>query len=119
MSSSPTFIVSQTKEVEEELLAIDQGRSHTSSPRSMPNSRLEILMMDLVRSQTELARSQEEMARSQKERARSIDQKIESLARALTEQTRSPFSGVTPIGQFRSMNRLPFGLNRLPCPQND
>ena len=28
-------------------------------------------------------------------------------------------SGVTPIGQFRSMNRLPFGLNRLPCPQNN
>ena len=28
-------------------------------------------------------------------------------------------SGVTPIGQFRSMNRLPFRLNRLPCPQND
>jgi len=27
-------------------------------------------------------------------------------------------SGVTPIGQFQSMNRLPFGLNRLPCPQN-
>jgi len=26
-------------------------------------------------------------------------------------------SGVTTLGQFWSMNRLPFGLNRLPCPQ--
>src|SRR6218665_654774 len=90
MSTSPTLTVGQKNDGEEELLAIDQGRSHTSSLRSRPNSRLEILMRDLVRSQTELAGSQEEMARYQKERARSIDQKIESLARALTEQTRSP-----------------------------
>jgi len=77
MSSSPTFTVRQTKEgEEEELLAIDQGMSHTCSPRSRPNSRLEILMMDMVRSQTEMARSTE--------------QKLESLARAQSEQTRSP-----------------------------
>jgi len=83
MSCSPSFIVSHTKEVEEEeLLAIDQGRSRTSSPRSRPNSRLEILMMDLVRSQTEMARSQEE-------RARSTEQKLESLARAQSEQSKS------------------------------
>ena len=69
MSSSPTFIVSQPKEVEEEeSLGIDQGRSHTSSPRSRPKSRLEILIM--------------EMARSQKEMARSTEQKLESLARS-------------------------------------
>src|SRR6218665_886540 len=62
MSSSPTFIVSQTKEVEEEeLLVIDQGRSHTSSPRSRPNSRLEILIMEV---------------------SRSIDQKLDGLARS-------------------------------------
>src|SRR6218665_1130665 len=83
MSSSPKFIVSQTKEVEEEeLLVIDQGRSHTSSPRSRPNSRLEILIMDM-------ARSQKERARSQEERARSTEQKFESLARAQSEQNRS------------------------------
>src|SRR6218665_1017183 len=86
MSSSPTFIVSHTKEVgEEQLLAIDQGRSHTSSPRSRPNSRLEILIMDLVRSQTEMARSQEEMARSQEQKlegfARSTEGKLDGLAR--------------------------------------
>jgi len=48
MSSSPPFIVGQAKEgEEEELLAIEQGRSHTSWPRSRPNFRLEILIMDL------------------------------------------------------------------------
>src|SRR6218665_644266 len=79
MSSSPTVIVSHTKEVEEEeLLAIDQGRSHTSSPRSRPNSRLEILMMELVRSQTEMARSQEQKL---DELARSTEQKLDELAR--------------------------------------
>src|SRR6218665_4017419 len=83
MSSSPPFTVGQTKEGEEEqLLAIDQGRSHTSSPRSRPNSRLEILMMDLVRSQTDMVRSQVEMARS-------TEQKLKSLARAQSEQARS------------------------------
>src|SRR6218665_2616508 len=51
MSSSPTVIVRHTKEIEkEELLAIDQGRNHTSSPRSRPNSRLEMLMIDMARS---------------------------------------------------------------------
>src|SRR6218665_1259285 len=100
MSSSPTFIVSQTKEVEEELLAIDQGRSHTSSPRSRPTSRLEIVMMDLARSQTDMARCQEE-------RARSIDQKIESLARALTEQTRSQLELVrSPAEVANIMGRI-------------
>src|SRR6218665_439030 len=84
MSSSPTFIVSQTKEVEEEeLLAIDHGRSHTSSPRSRPKSRLEILMMDLVRSQTEMARSQEDMVRSQEE----FKQKLDELTRGYAPAT--------------------------------
>src|SRR6218665_2500063 len=85
MSSSPALIVSHTKEVEEELLAIEQGRSHTSSPRSRPNSRLEILLMDLARSQTEIARSQEDMVRFQEE----SKQRLESLARSQAEQSRS------------------------------
>src|SRR6218665_1433577 len=86
MSFSPPLTVGQTKEgEEEELLAIDQGRSHTSSPRSRPNSRLEIRMMDLVLSQTDLVRCQTEMARSQEE----FRQKLESLARAPSEQTSS------------------------------
>src|SRR6218665_677277 len=81
MSSSPIFTVRQKNDgEEEELLAMDQGRSHNSSPRSRPNSRLEILMMDLVRSKTEMARSQEE-------RARSIDQKLEELARGYASDT--------------------------------
>src|SRR6218665_3015350 len=55
MSSSPTFIVSHMKEVgKEQLLARDQGRRHTSSPRSRPKSRLEVLMMDLARAQAEM-----------------------------------------------------------------
>ena len=76
MSSSPTFIINPTSGVEEEeMLAIDPGRSHTSPPRSRPSSRLEILMMDLVRSQAETARSTE--------------QRFENLARAQSEQSKS------------------------------
>src|SRR6218665_2455651 len=91
MSSSPTLIVSHTKEVEEEqLLARDQGRSHTSSPRSRPNSRLDILIMDLVRSQKEMAQSQEERARSTEQKlegfARSTEGKLDGLARSTEEK---------------------------------
>src|SRR6218665_1986039 len=98
MSSSPTFIVNPTRgEEEEEMLAIDQGRSHTPPPRSRPSSRLEILMMDLVRSQAEMARSQaeqsrsteerlENLARSQAEQSRSTEGKLENLARTQSEQ---------------------------------
>src|SRR6218665_1964547 len=90
MSTSPTFTVRQKNDgEEEEWVAIDQGRSHTSSPRSRPKSRLEILLMDV--------------ARSQEERARSIDQKIESLARALTEQTRSLLELVRPPAELANI----------------
>src|SRR6218665_935626 len=76
MSSSPAFILNPTRgEEEEEMLAIDQGRSHTPPPGSRPSSRLEILMMDLVRSQAEMARSQEESKN-----------KLENLARTQSEQ---------------------------------
>src|SRR6218665_3801650 len=54
------------------MLAIDQGRSHTPPPRSRPSSRIEILLMDLVRSQAETARSTE--------------QKLENLARTQSEK---------------------------------
>src|SRR6218665_3010213 len=81
MSSSPTFIVSHTKEVEEEqLLARDQGRSHTSSPRSRPKSRLEILRM-------KMARSQEEYKQKLDGLARSIDWKLEELTRGYASAT--------------------------------
>src|SRR6218665_3703299 len=90
MSSSPTFILNPTSGVEEEeMLAIDQGRSHTSPPRSRPSSHLEILMMDLVRSQAEMARSQGDMARSQEDLVRSTEQRLENLARSQAEQSRS------------------------------
>ena len=83
MYSSPPFTLRQVKEgEEEELLAIEDGRSHTSSPRSRPKSRLKILMMDMVQSQTDMARSQEE-------RSRSTEQKLEILARAQSDQIRS------------------------------
>src|SRR6218665_480866 len=72
MSSSPTFIMNPTRGEEEEMLAIDQGRSHTPPPRSRPSSRIEILLMDLVRSQAETARSTE--------------QKLENLARTQSEK---------------------------------
>src|SRR6218665_4111360 len=95
MSSSPTFILNPTRgEEEAEMLAIDQGRSHTPAPGSRPSSRLEILMMDLVRSQAETARSTEQrlenLAISQAEQSQStkeqIEVRFESFARAQAEQ---------------------------------
>ena len=84
-------------EEEEEMLAIDRGRSHTPPPRSRPSSRIEILLMDLVRSQTETARSTElrfeNLARAQSEQSKSTKEQIEdgfeSLARSQAEQSRS------------------------------
>src|SRR6218665_217530 len=94
MSSSPTFIMNPTRgEEEEEMLAIDPGRSHTPPPGSRPSSRLEILMMDLVRSQAEMGRSQEErfesFARAQSEQSKFTKEQIENLARSQAEQSRS------------------------------
>src|SRR6218665_3242974 len=94
MSSSPTFILNPTSGVEEEeMLAIDQGRSHTPPPGSRPNSRLEILIMDMARSQEERARSidqrLENLARSQAEQSRSTEGKLENLAISQAEQSRS------------------------------
>src|SRR6218665_1937584 len=91
MSSSPTFILDPTSGVEEEeMLAIAQGRSHTSPPRSRPNSRLEILIMDMARSTEQklenLARSQAEQSKSTKEQ---IEERLENLARSQAEQSKS------------------------------
>src|SRR6218665_1992715 len=83
MSSSPTLIMNPTRgEEEEEILAIDRGRNHTPPPGSRPSSRLEILLMDLVRSQAD-------MARSQAEQSRSTEEKLEHLARSQAEQSKS------------------------------
>src|SRR6218665_1640061 len=97
MSSSPTFIMNPTRgEEEEEMLAIDWDRSYTPPPGSRRSSRLEMLMMDLVRSQADMARSQEEsknklesLARSQAEQSRSTEGKLEGLARSQAEQSQS------------------------------
>src|SRR6218665_1793782 len=98
MSSSPTLIMNPTRgEEEEEMLAIGRGRSHTPPPGSRPSSRIEILLMDLVRSQAETARSTEQklerLARSQAEQSQStkeqIEERLESLARSQAEQSQS------------------------------
>src|SRR6218665_2676603 len=94
MSSSSTFIINPTRgEEEEEMLAIDQDRSHTPPPGSRTSSRLEILMMDLVRSQADMARSQEEsknklesLARSQAEQSQSTKEQIDEITRGCAEQ---------------------------------
>src|SRR6218665_3587543 len=91
MSSSPTFILNPTSGVEEEeMLTIEQGRSHTPPPRSRPNSRLEILIMDMARSTEQrfekLARAQSEQSKSTKEQ---IEERFESLARSQAEQSQS------------------------------
>src|SRR6218665_3141490 len=83
MSSSPTLIMNPTRgEEEEEMLAISRGRGHTPPPGSRPSSRLEILLMDLVRSQADIARSQAEQSRS-------TEEKLEHLARSQAEQSKS------------------------------
>src|SRR6218665_4005333 len=87
MSSSPTFILDPTSGVEEEeMLAIAPGRSHTPPPKSRPNSRLEILIMDMARSTEQklenLARSQAEQSQSTKAQ----EERFESFARAQSEQ---------------------------------
>src|SRR6218665_2464821 len=98
MSSSPTLIMNPTRgEEEEEMLAIGRGRSHTPPPGSRPSSRIEILLMDLVRSQAETARSTElrfeNLARAQSEQSKSTKEQIEGgfggLARSQAEQSRS------------------------------
>src|SRR6218665_1007237 len=95
MSSSPTLIMNPTRgEEEEEMLAIGRGRGHTPPPGSRPSSRIEILLMDLVRSQAETARSTElrfeNLARAQSEHSKAtkeqIDEKLENLARTQSEQ---------------------------------
>src|SRR6218665_2374372 len=87
MSSSPTLIMNPTRgEEEEEMLAIGRGRSHTPPPKSRPNSRLEILIMDMARSTEQklesLARSQAEQSQSTKAQ----EERFESFARAQSEQ---------------------------------
>src|SRR6218665_1823364 len=69
------------------MLAIDPGRSHTPPPGSRPNSRLEILIMD--------------MARSQEERARSIDQKLDELARSHTAELANMMGRLSSLEAFR------------------
>src|SRR6218665_2743213 len=89
MSSSPTFILDPTSGVEEEeMLAIAQGRSHTSPPRSRPNSRLETLIMDMARSTEQRL---ENLARSQADQSRSTEGKLENLARSQAEQIEERF----------------------------
>src|SRR6218665_510374 len=56
---------------------LDQGRNRTASIKSRPSwSRLECLMMDMVRSQMDVARSQEQIARS-------IEQMLDELSKSM------------------------------------
>src|SRR6218665_1637047 len=101
MSSSPIFTVRQKNdEEEEELLAIDQGRSHTSSPRSRPNSRLEMLMIDIARSTEQrlesLAKAQSEQTRSQEE----SKQKLDGLARGQADLAYSQIGHVAELANI-------------------
>src|SRR6218665_1500800 len=83
MSSSPTFILDPTRGAEEEeMLAIAQGRSHTSPPRSRPNSRLEILIMDMARSTEQRL---ENLARAKSEQSKSTKERIEDMIRSQAE----------------------------------
>src|SRR6218665_210929 len=102
MSSSPTFILNPTRgEEEDEMLAIDQDRSHTPPPRSRPSSRLEILLMDLVRSQAETARSTEKKLESF---ARAQSEKLDELAKGQADLAYSQTGHVAELANI--MGRL-------------
>src|SRR6218665_788639 len=82
MSSSPIFTVRQKNDKQKKkMIAIQHKKNHTSSPRSRPNSRLEMLMIDIARSTEQrlesLAKAQPEKTRSQEE----SKQKLDGLAR--------------------------------------
>src|SRR6218665_2887178 len=84
MSSSPTLIINPTSGVEEEdMLAIDPGRSHTSPPRSRPNSRLEIVIMDMARSTEQKLQN---LTTSQAEQSQSTKEQIDEITRGCAEQ---------------------------------
>src|SRR6218665_3615727 len=102
MSSSPTFILNPTSGVEEqEMLAIDPGRSHTPPPRSRPNSRLEILIMDMARSTEQRF---ENLARSQSEQARSTEEKLDVLAKGQADLAYAQIGHVAELANI--MGRL-------------
>src|SRR6218665_925139 len=95
MSSSPTFILDPTSGVEEEeILAIDPGRSHTSPPRSRPSSRLEILIMDMARSTEQRLAS---FARAQSE-------KLDGLAKGQADLAHAQIGHVAELANI--MGRL-------------
>jgi len=115
MSSSPPFPVGQTKEgEEEELLAIEQGWSHTSSPRSRPNSRLEILMMEIAHSTEQKL---EGLARSQAEVAKSTEGILTELARGQADLAYAQIGQVAEManimGRISSVER---SLHGTPSP---
>src|SRR6218665_3267624 len=100
MSSSPTLIMNPTREEEEgEILAIDRGRNHTPPPGSRPNSRLEILIMDMARSTEQRF---ENLARSQAEQSRSTEGRLENLARSQAEQSRSTEGRLEDLARTQS-----------------
>src|SRR6218665_27757 len=105
MSSSPTFILDPTSGVEEEeMLAIAQGRSHTSPPRSRPNSRLEILIMDMARSTEQRL---ENLARSQAEQSQSTLEQRDEITRGCAEQLASMMGRLSSLGVSRHSNPSP------------
>src|SRR6218665_357043 len=94
MSFSPTFIMNPTRgEEEEEMLAIDPGRSHTPPPGSWPNSRLEILIMDMARSTEQRL---ENFARAQSEQLAHMTGRLSSLKVSLHG---TPLPSPTPAGR--------------------
>src|SRR6218665_2326512 len=115
MSSSPTFIVSHTKEVEDEqLLARDQGRSHTSSPRSRPKSRLEVLIMEFARSTEQRF---ENLARSQAEQSRSTEGKLDGLAKGQADLAYAQIGHVADLANIMGrISSVEKSLHGTPSP---
>src|SRR6218665_1142869 len=102
MSSSPTLIMNPTRgEEEEEMLAIGRGRSHTPPPKSRPNSRLEILIMDMARSTEQKL---ENLARAQAEQSRSAEERLDGLAKGQADLAYAQIGHVAELANI--MGRL-------------
>src|SRR6218665_3951095 len=115
MSSSPPFMVEQRKEgEEEELLAIEQGRSYTSSPRSRPNSGLEILLMEIARSTEQKL---EGLARSQSEQSKSTKEQLTELARGQADLAYAQIGQVAEMDNImRCISSVERSLHGTPSP---
>src|SRR6218665_2435860 len=86
MASQSFNLIGQ--EDEQELVAFDTRQSRGPTPQSRPNSRMEEMLSQLIKSQDAIAKSQDATAKSLENRivenARSLEAKVSELAKSHT-----------------------------------